>query len=79
MASNEDVSQGKPSPEMYVKAMEFFNLYPHECLIVEDNENGIKAAQASGGHLLVVSDVSETNLDNIINKIHQIESATLKG
>ena len=79
MVSNEDVSQGKPSPEMYIKAMKYFNLNPNECLIVEDNENGIIAAQASGGHLLVVSDVAETNIDNIINKIKQIESFNLKG
>jgi beta-phosphoglucomutase len=79
MVSNEDVSQGKPSPEMYIKAMNYFNLNPNECLIVEDNENGIIAAQASGGHLLVVSDVAETNIDNIINKINQIESFNLKG
>lgn len=48
--SNEDVSKGKPDPEMYVKAIQSFNLQPEECLIVEDNENGIKAALASGAH-----------------------------
>jgi HAD superfamily hydrolase (TIGR01509 family) len=74
MVSNEDVSKGKPDPEMYVKAMNEFQLKPHECLIVEDNENGIKAARASGGHLLVVKDVMETNFDNIISKIQEIES-----
>jgi beta-phosphoglucomutase len=75
MVSNEDVSKGKPDPEMYIKAMSFFQLQPNECLIVEDNENGIKAAQASGGHLLVVRDVAETNLDNIAERIREIEAA----
>lgn len=74
MVSNEDVSAGKPDPEMYVKAMRHFNLLPEECLIVEDNENGIKAARASGGHLLVVKEVIDTNLDNILGKIREIES-----
>lgn len=75
MVSNEDVSKGKPNPEMYLKAMSYFQLQPDECLIVEDNENGIKAAQAAGGHLLVVHDVSETSLENITARIREIETA----
>jgi len=73
MISNEDVARGKPNPEMYLKAMAYFNLDPNECLIVEDNENGIKAAKASGGHLLIVKDVIEVNLANIVGCIGEIE------
>jgi HAD superfamily hydrolase (TIGR01509 family) len=73
MISNEDVSNGKPDPEMYLKAMSHFNLEPNECLIVEDNENGIRAAKASGGHLLVVREVNDTNLRNILARISEIE------
>lgn len=75
MVSNEDVSKGKPDPEMYLKAIAHFGLAPRECLIVEDNENGIKAARASGAHLLVVRDVSDTNLGNIQGRIHEIDAA----
>jgi len=71
--SNQDVKAPKPAPDIYKKAMEIFGLEPHECLIVEDNENGIKAAQAAGGHLLVVQDVSETNIQNILSRIEEIE------
>ncbi|WP_070968041.1 HAD family hydrolase [Vibrio sonorensis] len=74
MVSNEDVSNGKPDPEMYLKAMSELGLKPEECLIVEDNENGIKAAKASGGHLLVVKDVADTNYLNIVERIKEIES-----
>lgn len=74
MISNEDVSAGKPDPEMYLKAMAHFELKPEECLIVEDNENGIKAARAAGGHLLVVQEVTDTNFDNMYNRIQQIDS-----
>jgi HAD superfamily hydrolase (TIGR01509 family) len=73
--SNEDVSKGKPDPEMYIKAMNKFNLLPSECLIVEDNENGIKAAKASGAHLLIVNEVVDTNYENIFNKVKEIESS----
>jgi beta-phosphoglucomutase len=74
MMSNEDVSKGKPDPEMYVRSMEYFSLKPTECLIIEDNENGVKAALESGGHLLMVKDVKEVNLHSILTRIREIES-----
>jgi HAD superfamily hydrolase (TIGR01509 family) len=78
MVSNEDVSKGKPNPEMYLNAIAHFSLDPSECLIVEDNENGIRAARASGAHLLIVNDVSETNFENIDRAIRQINSGKIE-
>lgn len=71
--SNEDVSKGKPNPEMYIKAMDKMNLKPEECLILEDNENGIKAAIASGGHLLKIGEITDVTYLNITNRIQEIE------
>jgi len=71
--SNQDVKKSKPDPEIYLKAMDKMRLKPGECLIVEDNENGIKSALASGGHLLIVKDVSEVNYENIKKRIAEIE------
>ena len=75
IVSNQDVAKGKPDPEMYLKAMSTFGLIPCECLILEDNENGIKAARASGGNLLVIGEVADTNYFNIRQKINEIEGA----
>lgn len=72
MLSNQDVTKPKPAPDIYLKAMERFALRPEECLVVEDNENGIKAATASGAHVLVVEDVAETNITNIMARINEI-------
>ena len=63
--SAEDVKYGKPDPEIYIKAIEHFKLTPKEVVILEDNENGIKAAQASGAHCMVVEHVSDVNIENI--------------
>ncbi|QYN43926.1 HAD-IA family hydrolase [Gilliamella sp. ESL0441] len=73
MLSNQDVKNAKPDPEIYLTAMSRMGLTPSECLIVEDNENGIKAAKSSGAHLLVVKTVDEVNYDNIKNRILEIE------
>ena len=71
--SNEDVMHGKPNPEMYLKAMERLQLPCRDCLIIEDNDNGIKAALASGANVMVVRDVSEVNYENIKQHIAKFE------
>lgn len=72
--SNQDVSKGKPDPEMYNKAIRRLGFVPEECLIVEDNPNGLKAAYGSGAHVLKVDRIEDVNYFNIKNKIKEIES-----
>lgn len=76
--SAENVTKGKPSPEIYIKAIQHFNIKPEEVVIVEDNENGIKAARASGAHCLEVREPSEVNFVNITNFIQKVE-AVMEG
>ena len=50
-----DVKKGKPSPEIYTKAMTALNVSPSEVLIFEDSLVGFKAAKASGAQLIPVT------------------------
>jgi HAD superfamily hydrolase (TIGR01509 family) len=75
MLSNEDVVHAKPDPEIYTVAMHRIGLRPEECLIIEDNENGIAAARASGGHVMVVTDVTDVNLTAIRKRIAECQPA----
>jgi beta-phosphoglucomutase-like phosphatase (HAD superfamily) len=43
-------------------------------LIVEDNQNGIKAAQASGANVMIVNSVEGVNYTNIKVNIKKFES-----
>ncbi|WP_122342311.1 HAD-IA family hydrolase, partial [Pseudomonas coronafaciens] len=61
-------------PEIYTKAIKQLGMKPEECLIVEDNENGIKAARASGAHVLVVAQTCDANLNNILDRVEQINA-----
>ncbi|MBI1343048.1 MAG: HAD-IA family hydrolase [Terrimonas sp.] len=72
--SNQDVKKGKPDPEMYNNAIERLALRPDECLVVEDNENGIKAALASGAHLMKVTGVNDVHYQSVTNRIKEIEN-----
>ena len=50
-----DVKQGKPSPEIYQKAMEALGVQPHEVMIFEDSPVGFEAAKASGAKYIPVT------------------------
>ncbi len=71
--SNQDVSRPKPDPEMYTLALQRLGLLPEECLIVEDNDHGIKAAIASGAHVLQVGGVEEVTYQHIMERIATFE------
>lgn len=73
LVSNEDVKKSKPDPEMYIKAMNQLGCKPSECLILEDNENGIKAAKASRAHLLKISEPNDVNYFSIKEAISRLE------
>jgi len=72
--SNEDVKSSKPDPEMYTTAMERLGLRPEQCLIVEDNDHGIQAARASGGHVMVVGTVYDVTYQRIMKEIQAAEA-----
>lgn len=60
--SNEDVTHSKPDPEIYLAAMHGLGVAPHETLIIEDNDHGVRAAQSSGAHVMIVRDVDEVDI-----------------
>jgi beta-phosphoglucomutase len=74
VVSAQDVPQPKPSPAMYQKIISEFGLKPKECLIIEDNINGIKAAKASGAWVMEVEVVEDVNYKNIEKHIKMFES-----
>lgn len=63
--SNQDVTKPKPDPEIYQTAVRRLGLSPKECLVVEDNHNGIQAAKAAGTHVMEVNTVYDVNYFNI--------------
>lgn len=74
LVSNEDVTHGKPHPEIYLETLKRLAIGPSECLVVEDNEKGIAAARQAGCHLMIVRDPSEVTLDGILKAINEKEA-----
>jgi pseudouridine 5'-phosphatase len=50
----EDIVDGKPHPEIYLKAAQRFGIEPGEMLVLEDSQNGCRAAVASGAFTVAV-------------------------
>jgi beta-phosphoglucomutase len=58
----EDVKNGKPAPDAYLKALEELNkkhptknIQPKECLVVEDSKHGLISAQSAGMKVVAVT------------------------
>ncbi len=52
--TGDDVNQGKPHPEMYLKAAEHLSIEPGSMLVLEDSGNGAAAAVAAGAVTVAV-------------------------
>lgn len=68
MLTAEDVSEGKPHPEIYLKAAETLGIAPQEMLVLEDSEAGTKSAAAANAVIVSVP--------NRHSKSHDLSAAT---
>lgn len=50
------VTNGKPHPDIFLKAAEALSAAPEECIVVEDSPAGIRAAYAAGMKAVLVPD-----------------------
>jgi HAD superfamily hydrolase (TIGR01509 family) len=66
----DDVTRGKPEPDIYIKAAESLGVPPAECIAIEDSPIGIAAAVASGAYTIAVRTEYTRNLD--VSQAHTI-------
>lgn len=74
--SNEDVMHAKPHPEIYTRAIQHLGYLPQECLVIEDNIIGIKAAHTAGANVLHVHNVEDVNMENIFRYLDKLMDIT---
>jgi beta-phosphoglucomutase-like phosphatase (HAD superfamily) len=54
--TGEDVTRGKPAPDVFLLAAERLGVAPAGCLVVEDTRDGVAAARAAGMAVLDLRD-----------------------
>jgi HAD superfamily hydrolase (TIGR01509 family) len=59
----EDITHGKPHPEIYLKAAERLGLPPGEIVVLEDSQTGCRAAAAAGTVVVAVPCEHSRNQD----------------
>ena len=68
------VSKKKPDPEIYNLASERLRLEPSECVVIEDNRNGLLAAKAAGMYCFITTngytkDEDFTEADLVVSEL----------
>ncbi|ALE88182.1 bifunctional mannitol-1-phosphate dehydrogenase/phosphatase [Pseudomonas versuta] len=53
----DEVEQGKPHPEIFLKAASALNCLPDHCLMLEDSENGLLSAIRAEGQPILIEDI----------------------
>jgi sugar-phosphatase len=73
----DDVTQGKPHPEPYLKGAEGLGLDPRECLVIEDAPAGIRSALAAGTKVVGIASTYGVDAlgqaNAVIRKLGQIQ------
>jgi beta-phosphoglucomutase family hydrolase len=74
IVSSEDVSHGKPDPEVFLKAAEKLQMPPDRCVVTEDAHVGIEAAHRAGMRVIAVATTNPIEeLGKADKSVHQLD------
>jgi sugar-phosphatase len=77
LVTSDDVVNGKPDPEPYLKGAELFGLSPAECLVIEDAPAGIQSAHAGGLKVIAITSTypaeAVKHADAVVATLRQIQ------
>ncbi len=57
IVGGDEVAHGKPAPDIFLEAARRLNARPADCVVLEDSENGVRAAHAAGMRVIMVPDL----------------------
>jgi sugar-phosphatase len=79
LVTADDVTNGKPHPEPYLKGAELLGFKPADCLVIEDAPAGIRSAHAAGMKAIALTStypaVKLSEADAVVDKLNRIRVA----
>jgi sugar-phosphatase len=79
LVSADEVVNGKPDPEPYLKGAQLLGMNPEECLVIEDAPAGIRSAHAGGMKVIAITSTFPADelqeADAVINALPQVRVA----
>ena len=61
--TGDEIINGKPFPEPYIKAIESLGLQPEECVVVEDSIGGVTSGKTAGCFVVAIPTIHAKGLD----------------
>lgn len=82
--SGEDVENGKPNPEIFLKAANSVNVSPQSCVVVEDSYNGVTGAKKANMKCIGFINPNSGNqdlskADMVISSFIEISGVSING
>lgn len=79
VVTKEQVIEGKPSPETFLKAAGMLSLAPQRCVVVEDALHGVQAARAAGMPVVAVTTTRSraelAHADRVVDSLAELKAA----
>jgi beta-phosphoglucomutase family hydrolase len=83
VVSGDDVTNGKPAPDVFLKAAELLGIPPQRCIVFEDALFGIEAAQRAGMKVVAVATTNPLELlrhaDRAVQSLEEVRIAELQA
>lgn len=57
IVGGDQIENGKPAPDIYLKAAASLRIDPEHCIAFEDSPNGVRAAHAAGMHVVQIPEL----------------------
>jgi len=67
--SAEQVSRGKPAPDLFLLVANHYGVTPAQCLVIEDSPTGCEAAEAAGMQLLAYKAEASLRFPDVITDL----------
>lgn len=79
LVSAQEVKNGKPAPDIFLKAAERLSVEPHSCVVIEDGRSGMIGASCAGMKCigLVSNSADEWPADLLVSSLAQVEIPTV--
>ncbi|HXZ95020.1 MAG TPA: beta-phosphoglucomutase family hydrolase [Dehalococcoidia bacterium] len=77
----QEVTESKPSPQIYLLAAEKLAAIPNDCVVIEDSPLGVKAAKAAGMKCLAITNTHPQQkleeADRVVDSLENVDLITL--
>jgi HAD superfamily hydrolase (TIGR01509 family) len=79
IVSGDEVEYSKPAPDIFLEASRIAGIPPSKCVVIEDSENGIRAARSAGMKAIGLrnphsGDVDLSGADRIVHSLKEINA-----